>query len=85
MARPVPALRLLGREGFLDIIIDQIPRLINRVAHPPLMDVVFLFHGRQPDKVQAICREQESSARLIIRNLFINLLYAGNGIGVEWI
>jgi hypothetical protein len=30
MARPAPALRLLGREGFLDVIVDSIPQLINR-------------------------------------------------------
>ena len=30
MARPAPALRLLGREGFLDVIVDPIPHLINR-------------------------------------------------------
>ena len=30
MAGPTPAPRLLGREGFLDVIVDPIPHLINR-------------------------------------------------------
>jgi hypothetical protein len=30
MARPALAPRLLGREGFLDVIVDPIPHLINR-------------------------------------------------------
>src|SRR5258708_5446713 len=49
------------------------------------MYLVCLFHSRPPDKVQAVWCEQERCARLLIRNLFENLLYVANGIGVEWI
>src|SRR6266404_1657414 len=49
------------------------------------MYFVFLFYSRPPDKVQAVWCEQERCARLVIRNLFKNVLYVANGIGVEWI
>ena len=38
-------------------------------------EFVFLLHCRPPDKVQAICREQERGARLMIRNFLANLLH----------
>ncbi len=86
MARPVPAPRLLGREGFLKVIVDPTLHLISTgVFHLVLVYLVFLFNSRPPDKVQAVCCEQERCARLVIRNLFKNLLYVSNGIGVEWI
>jgi len=45
-------------------------------------EFVFLLHSRPPDKVQAICREQERGARLMIRNFLTNLLhFIGAGIG----
>src|SRR5258708_36224000 len=49
------------------------------------MYLVVSFHSRPPDKVKAICREQESCAGLVIRNLFKNLIHVGNVIGVEWV
>src|SRR5258708_1326941 len=53
--------------------------------HLVFMYLVFLFDSRPPDKVQAIGREQESGARLVILNLFANLFYVGKGNGLEWI
>jgi len=53
--------------------------------HLVFMYFVFLFDSRPPDKVQAIWREQESGARLVILNLFANLFCVGKGNGLEWI
>jgi len=53
--------------------------------HLVFMYLVFLFDRRPPDKVQALWREQESGARLVILNLFANLSYVGKGNGLEWI
>ena len=47
------------------------------------MYLVFLFHSWPPDNVQAICRKQESCARLVVRYFFESLLHLGNGIGVD--
>src|ERR1700746_3321216 len=52
-------------------------------AHLLLMYLVFLFHSWPPDNVQAICRKQESCARLVVRYLFKNLLHLDNGIGFD--
>src|SRR5260370_41060412 len=49
------------------------------------MYLVVFFHSRPPDKVKATCREQESCAGLVIRNLVKNLIHVGNVIGVEWV
>src|SRR5258708_11061977 len=58
---------------------------LSGVVHLVLMYLVFLFHSRPPDKVQAVWREQERCARLVIRNLLKNVLHVAHGIGVEWI
>jgi hypothetical protein len=56
MARPVRAPRLLGTEGFLEVIVDPTLHLISTgVFHLALAYLVFLFNSRPPDKVQAVC------------------------------
>ena len=64
-------------------VIYELPiRAAIRIVHLPVGEFVFLLHSRPPDKVQAICREQERGARPTIRNFLTNLLnFIGAGIG----
>src|SRR5215469_15738323 len=51
------------------------------VAHLLLMYLVFLFHSRPPDNVQAVRPKQESGAGLIVRNFLTNLLHLIDALG----
>jgi hypothetical protein len=66
MARPVPTPRLLGAKGFLDVIFDRIPNIIIRGGSAATDVPRIPVPHWPPDKVQGICREQESGARVII-------------------
>lgn len=51
------------------------------MAELPLMNEVLIFNCWPPDKIQAVCGEQESGTRLVIPNFFTNLLHIIDAIG----